>query len=133
MYEGGDILEVKCEDCGQSFPAFTFTADTDMVTHGCVALTGTQRKDIVLTMMRPGETAEDINRRIGLSYKIVDIEREQARNKATASFQDFLKTYQPAKAIYKCIYCCNGHGMAIKGESKCEFMAHGTIEVRDAS
>ena len=132
MYEGGYISEVKCENCGESFPVFTFSADTDMVTHGCVALTGAQRKDIVLTMMRPDETSDDINRRVGGGYKVIDIEYDKVTNNATGSFQEFLKTYKPAKAIYKCIYC-DGRGSSIKEESKEEFMAHGTIEVRDAS
>lgn len=131
MYEGGYISEVKCENCGEFFPVFTFSADTDMFTHGCAALTGMQRKDIILTMMRPGETTDDLNRRVGSGYKVVDVEYEPAMNESTGSFQEFLKTYKPAKAVFKCIYC-DGRGSAIKEESKEEFMRHGTIEVRDA-
>lgn len=131
MYEGGYISEVKCEDCGRCFPVFTFMADTDMVTHGCVALTGTERQDLVLTTMRPNESIADINQRIGPGYKVVEVEYKQAQNKTTGRFQDFLKAYQFPKAIYKCIYC-GGEGIAIKEESKEEFMTHGAIEVRDA-
>jgi hypothetical protein len=131
MYEGGYVTQVKCEDCSRSFPVFTFSADTDMVTNGCIALTGREHQDIVLTMMRPSESPEDVNRRIGLGYKVVEVEYKPAKNKTTSGFQDFLKSYQPPRVMYKCIYC-EGTGAAIKEESKAEFMTHGTIQVRDA-
>jgi hypothetical protein len=103
-----------------------------MVTHGCTALTGMQSKDIVLTMMRPGESDEDVERRIGHGYRVHKIEYKQTKANAIGSFQDFRKTYQPAKPIYKCIYCGGNCGV-VKEESKEDFMAHGRIEVRDVS
>jgi hypothetical protein len=131
MYEGGYISEVKCGSCSETFPVFTFSADTDMLTHGCVALTGMQRKDIVLTMMQQGETTENIKLRIGLNYKIVAIRYEQIARETSCSFQDFLKTYRPLKATYSCIYC-EGDCVEIFEESKEEFLTRGIIEVRDA-
>jgi hypothetical protein len=132
MYEGGYITNVECTDCGESFPVFTFEADNDMVTAGCIALTGIEEKDIVLTTMAADETTEVVKQRIGHGYKVAKIEYQVPRSQpATGSFQDFLKIYKAPVPAYKCIFC-GGKTIAGMREEKEEFLKHGTIEVRDA-
>ncbi|WP_025565855.1 hypothetical protein [Psychromonas sp. SP041] len=127
MYQSGEVSISECNECGEVFPIFTFVADTDMVTNGCVALTGADNS-IVLTMSRANESISDIENRIGSNHKIVRATyvNEPANNRV--SFQEFRKTYKPAKPIYTCI-SCGGKSTVIKHQTKEQFLTYGKIQV----
>lgn len=72
MYQEGEFTIAKCTKCGETFPVFTFVADTDMVTSGCVALTGLGNK-VALTEQIANEADSEIEARIGSGYKIVKV------------------------------------------------------------
>lgn len=59
MYQEGEISICECTKCGVNFPVFTFVADTDMVTTGCIALPG-PHNNIALTMCGLDESIEAI-------------------------------------------------------------------------
>ncbi|UTW45414.1 hypothetical protein KFE80_00315 [bacterium SCSIO 12696] len=127
MYQEGEITISQCAKCGNKFPVFTFVADTDMVTAGCVALTGLSNS-IVLTMCEPNEGIEAIEARVGSSHKVVRVTYKNTPTNNVGSFQEFLKNHKPATPIYTCIYC-GGNAKAIKHETKEQFLRYGNIEV----
>ena len=127
MYQEGEISISECTKCGDNFPVFTFVADTDMVTTGCVALTG-PKNSIVLTMFGPDESIEAVEAKVGLSHKVVRASYEEEPTNKAESFQEFLKTYKPAKPIYTCIHC-GGNAHVIKQETKELFLGYGNIKV----
>ncbi len=131
MYQEGGITISECTKCGDKFPVFTFVADTDMVTTGCVALTGPSNS-IVLTMCGPNESIEAIEARVGSNHKVVRASYEKELTNKVSSFQDFLKTYKPATPIYTCIHC-GGNSTVIKHETKEQFLGYGNIMVLNDS
>ncbi len=131
MYQEGEITIAECSECKEAFPVFTFVADTDMVTSGCIALTSKDKK-IALSMQSNNETQKEIESRVGSTFKIVAVRHESDKSNQGESFQQFLKTYKPAKAIYTCIYCgSSAYGM--KTETKEQFLTHGELEVINGS
>jgi hypothetical protein len=87
MYQEGEISIAQCSKCQESFPVFTFVADTDMITYGCVALTGID-KSIALTMQAANESNEQLESRAGSNYRIIRVKYQetpthQPRNKRT--------------------------------------------------
>ena len=104
MYQEGIIRTSKCEDCDQEFPVFIFVADTDMVTSGCISLTGLD-KSIALTELGPNETEAEAEFRLGENYKGVEVRYDEHPAPKNLSFQEFRKTYNPLTPIYTCIYC----------------------------
>ena len=132
MYQEGEIIISKCKKCRESFPVFSFVADTDMVTFGCVALTGKGNK-IALTMQGANETDSETETRIGSEYKIVQVRYINEEFSAKGiSFQEFRKVYNPPIPIYSCIYC-GADAETIKTETKDQFLAYGKIEVVNVS
>ena len=131
MYQEGDITISECTECGERFPVFIFVADTDMVTTGCVALTG-KSNDIILAIQGPEESLQDIEVRAGSNHKIVGATYEASAAAQTGSFQKYLKSYQPAVPTYTCVYC-GGSAKVIKHETKEQFLNYGTIEVLNGS
>jgi hypothetical protein len=127
MYQEGEISINECSKCGGQFPVFTFVADTDMVTNGCIALTG-QDNSIVLTMGGLNESYDDIEARVASNHKVVKIQFETESSNSNGSFQEFLKTYNPPTPTYTCIYC-GGNAKTIKHETKEQFLSYGKIEV----
>ena len=133
MFSDGQVNHVQCEECGESFPVYIFVADTDMPILGWVALTGTTDKDIVLAQLSSTESEAALAKLIGPNYKHVKVSfQEQAAGPTIGNFQDFLKTYKPAKATYGCIYC-GGHAFETRTESQQDFMVHGKIGVRSGT
>ena len=130
MYQEGKVRISKCSECSEEFPVFIFVADTDMVTSGCVSLTGLD-KTIALTMCEPDETEADIELRLGENYKKIDVRYVEHPVPNNLSFQEFQKVYKPTTPIYKCIYC-GGDATEIKQETKEQFLSHGKIEVYNA-
>ena len=128
MFQEGEIDIAECRKCKEVFPVFIFTGDTDMITIGCIALTGVN-KDIVLTQQKFPENQSEIEGRIGPGYKIVDVRYvNNSKTKAGMSFQAFRKAYKPPTPIYTCIYC--GSDSIVKShESKEQFLKHGEIRV----
>jgi hypothetical protein len=129
MYQEGKISIVKCKSCGEEFAAFTFVAVTDMVTSGCVALTGYGFK-IALTMQKGNERIEEIESRIGSGYKIVSVKFVKISIPDGLSFQEFSKLDNPYNAIYSCIRC-GSDSYVIRTEEKEKFLTYGEIEVVD--
>ena len=127
MYQEGEISISECTKCGENFPVFIFVADTDMITTGCVALTGPSNS-IVLTMRSPEESIEVIEAKVGSSHKVVRASYEKEPAKKASSFQAFLKTYKPAIPVYTCIHC-GGNARLIRRETKSQFLSYGNIKV----
>jgi len=128
MYQDGDIDITECRKCNESFPVFIFSGDTDMITMGCIALTGL-KKDIVLTQQKFSESKSEIESRIGSGYKKVDVRyADNSKAKAGMLFQEFRKADKPLTPIYTCIYC--GADSIVKyHESKEQFLVHSEIKV----
>lgn len=132
MYEEGEIQVAKCKKCGESFPVFIFVADTDMVTTGCVSLTGKGNK-IVLTMQTASESGQETEVRVGLGYKMVQVRYlDEGPSAKGMSFQEFRKVYKPPTPIYSCI-SCGSDSEVIKTETKSQFLTYGNIEVVNGS
>ena len=132
MYQEGQIAIAKCNKCGQTFPVFTFVANTDMVTTGCVALTGPGNK-IVLAEQTENEVESEIEARIGSGYKIVKARFiDKGPSAKGMSFQEFRNVYKPPIPIYSCINCGDDSDV-IKTETKEQFLVYGKIEVRGGS
>jgi hypothetical protein len=132
MYQEGEITIVQCKKCKESFPVFTFVADTDMVTIGCTSLSAKGDK-IALTMQQPNETDSSIEARVGSGYKMVQVRYVgNSPSQKGMSFQDFRKNYKPATPIYSCINCYSDTE-ALKTETKEQFLTYGTIEVVNGS
>ncbi len=129
MYQEGEIKIIKCESCGEVFPDFTFIADTDMTTEGCVSLTG-QRNNIVLTEQRGDESIKEIESRIGSNCKVLNVRFIETKTPQGLSFQDFLKDNKPPTAVYSCIKC-GSESLVIKQETKEQFLTHGELVVID--
>ena len=127
MYQEGEISISECTKCGDEFPVFIFVADTDMVTTGCVALTGPSNS-IVLAMCGPEESIEAVETKVGSSHRVVRATYEKQPTNKAGSFQEFLKTYKPATPIYTCIHC-GGNATVIRHETKEQFLGYGSIEV----
>jgi hypothetical protein len=128
MYQEGDVRIVQCKKCKETFPVFTFVADTDMVTMGCISLSAKGNK-IALTMQQSNEKDSNLEARVGFGYKIVAVRYEDKNPSAKGvSFQDFLKTYKPATSIYSCINC-GSDSEFLKFETKEQFLTYGTIKV----
>jgi hypothetical protein len=124
----GLVEHVQCHDCGQTFPAYLFVADTDMATSGWVAFTGTRDKDIVLARCSPDCPWDGV---AGPDYKRVKVAFDaHAVAGERAGFQHFLADYTPPKATYECIYC-GGRAFGTRTESRRDFMVHGTLATRD--
>ena len=131
MYQEGEVKTTKCTECGESFPVFTFVSDTDMVTFGCVALTG-QDKSIILTEHRSHESLKELEARVGLNYKVVNEQYINSPISKGISFQKYLKEYEPNTVIHTCIYC-GSNCRVVKQETKEQFLAYGKIEVLNVS
>lgn len=132
MYQEGQITIAKCRKCGNEFSVFTFVADTDMVTAGCVALSG-PGNNIVLTEQDANESDSDIEARIGNGDGIVQVRYANSNQTPKGlSFQSFQKAHKPPVPIYSCINC-GSDADEIKIETKEQFLAHGKIEVRHGS
>jgi hypothetical protein len=127
MYQSGEVSISECNKCGEVFPVFIFVADTDMVTNGCVALTGPDNS-IVLTLIKPDESLTELENHIGLNHKVVHATYVNEPINKKASFQEFRKTYKPAKPIYTCI-SCGGESTVIKHQTKEQFLSYGKIQV----
>lgn len=132
MYQKGEVTIAQCKKCKETFPVFTFVADTDMATMGCISLSAKGNK-IALTMQQSNETDSNIEARVGSGYKVVRV-RYEDNNPSTKgmSFQAFRKVYKPATPIYSCINCCSD-SETLKTETKEQFLASGTIEVVNGS
>jgi hypothetical protein len=132
MYQEGEVTIAQCQKCKETFPVFTFFADTDMVTIGCTSLTAKGNK-IALTMQKPNEANSDIEARIGSGYKVILVRYDDKNlSNINMSFQTFLQKYKPAKPVYTCINC-GSDSEAIKIETKEQFLTYGTIKVVNGS
>jgi DNA-directed RNA polymerase subunit M/transcription elongation factor TFIIS len=132
MYQEGEIRVCECERCGERFPDFTFVADTDMVTIGCVSLTAPGHR-VALTEQRPGESMVEVEERIGAGFRSVPVRfTTSSTSKTSLSFQQLRKQYKPPVPIFSCIKC-GGDSHVIRNESKEEFLRYGTIEVYEIS
>lgn len=123
MYEEGEITKAKCTSCGESFPVFTFIADTDMPTIGCLSFTTTS-KSIILAQQLPGESLSTIEERIGPNVHHVFVRYKGEVAPCGLSFQEFRKVYKPPTPIYRCIYC-GGDALGTHTVSKEQFLACG--------
>ncbi len=56
----------------------------------------------------------------------------EAPIQAGLSFQEFHQVYKAPEPIYSCI-TCGGDSTVAKKETKEEFLAHGSIEIREIS
>ena len=118
----------RCGTCGESFPVFTFCADTDMLTVGCIALTAPGHR-LALTMQRPNERLGEIEARVGRGYKVVGVRYVDSSPVAHGmSFQEFRKLYHPPEPVYRCISCSSDSSHE-RVETKEQFLTHGHIEV----
>lgn len=131
MYQEGELAISECQRCHETFPVFTFVADTDMATIGCVALTAPGHR-VALTEQRSGETIAEVEERVGAGFRSVPVHYIDTSVKAGLSFQEFRKQYTPPVPIYSCIKC-GGDSRVIRKESKEEFLGYGTIEVCEVS
>ncbi len=132
MYQEGRVSIVKCKTCMDSFPVFTFVADTDMLTSGCVALSAKGNK-IILTMQATNETDSEVENRIGSNYKMVPVRYlDNGPSPVGMSFQEFRKVYRPRKAVYSCL-SCGSDSEIVKTETKEQFLTYGKIEVTNYS
>lgn len=127
VYQQGEIIIAECTKYVETFPVFIFVADTDMVTDGCIALTGTDNS-IVLTMHNHNESIEEVEARVGSNHRVVSVTYKHEPNENKSSFQDFLKTHKPPTEIYTCIYC-GGNSKVLKCETKQQFLSYGNIKV----
>ncbi|UPR24859.1 hypothetical protein ITG08_13215 [Vibrio cyclitrophicus] len=127
MYQEGEISICICSKCHGEFPVYTFVGDTDMVTSGCVALSG-ENNSIILTMRNSNESVEAIESRVGLNHKIVEVSYKNNNVGKIGTFQEFQKTYKPATQLYKCIKCGN-MAKVVKHETKKQFTSYGNIAV----
>lgn len=127
MYQEGEIEISKCQRCHEMFPVFTFVADTDMLTAGCVALTALGNR-IALTEQRPDETINEIEARVGVGFKSVSVYYIDTPIKPNLSFSEFRKRYKPPMPIYSCIKC-GGNSKVVRKETRKEFLGYGTITV----
>ena len=128
MFQEGKVAISQCENCNAIFPVFTFAADTDMVTTGCVALTAPGNR-VLLTKLKPGEPISAVEERIGESFRLVSVRYFEHPVETGVSFQEFQKRYAPPEPIYSCI-SCGGDSRAIETKTKEDFLKSGTIEVR---
>lgn len=127
MHQEGEIEISQCQRCYEMFPVFTFVADTDMVTVGCVALTALGNQ-IALTEQRPDETIDELEARVGVGFKSVPVYYIDTLITPGLSFSEFRKRYKPPMPIYSCI-TCGGDSNVVRKESKKEFLCYGTIIV----
>lgn len=124
----GYITKVRCRTCGEGFPVFTFSADTDMVTNGLVSLTRTDNKNIGIALALQGESWRLVQARVGAPYRVSQAAFTHQNGKPGVSFQEFRKSYQLPVASYTCIFCA-GVAEAVGTESVAEFESHSKIEV----
>jgi len=137
------ILWLISESTGKRFPTASFSADTDIVTTGWVALTGTGNHDIVITTLTDdelGDTMTDtrgylrLESRINAQLERTDlvccwltavVEPTYDVDVATLSFQAFRKLYRPPQLFYRDIYSADGRAGVDKEVSRRTFERQG--------
>jgi len=122
----GYVTQVHCTSCGESFPVFTLSADTDMVTDGLVPLTSVTTKDIALVAASPSQPIESLLSRVGVDYRYSSVSAVPVQA-AGLPFQEFLELPRQLPS-YSCIFC-NGSAQVIGQESVQQFEAHNKVMV----
>jgi hypothetical protein len=113
------ILWLKSQTTGKRFPVVVFSADTDMVTEGWVALTSIERPEIVVTQMTAEEYQSGgepsgylqvetrVNGVLGRSDLkcswLVRVEETGPSGKGL-SFQEFCRVSQPPRLFFRDVF-----------------------------
>ena len=131
MYQEGEIVISQCKRCDATFPVFIFVADTDMPITGCIALTAPGNR-VLLTEQMPEESASEVEERVGEGFRSVPVRYIEHPVDPGLSFQEFRKRYKAPEPIYSCI-SCGGDSKVVEKKTKEDFLADGTIDVREIS
>lgn len=136
----GKVVWLKSLSTNRLFPVVTFSGDTDMATAGLIALTSTNRSEVVITEMTADERDDDKNgdarceKRINHVLQRSDLrharllrvgEVGQAPN--GLSFDEFLRQHSPLLCIYRDIYDLAGEAVQSFEQSFEEFKARDGI------
>ncbi len=124
----GYVTRVRCRQCGEDFPVFSLSADTDMVIQGLVSLTRTDNRNIAIAMAGPGESLEDVQNRMSPPYRASRLSFSKHPLESGVPFQEFRKHYRPPNVSYSCIFC-DGEADPFATESVSEFELHSRIEM----
>jgi hypothetical protein len=132
------ILWLESKSCGKRFPVVLFSADTDMATAAWVALTSTERPEVVVTQMTVEEYNANergfplVEARVNRSLSRTDLRHvplirveDTAPGDKGQTFQEFKKTYRPRKCIYRDIYDPRGEAEEKTRESREHFESAG--------
>lgn len=100
-YQGlGNVTNVRCRQCGEGFPVFTFSSDTDMPIHGLASLTRTDTKDLAIARTLPGESMQALQDRVGGTYRVSVPSIVQHPGPCGVSFRQFRESYRPPTITY---------------------------------
>jgi hypothetical protein len=114
----GMVQRVRCNTCAAGFPTFVFSGDTDMATHGLVAVTAVDTGALALGTATDEEYragylvsrrlfAERVSRELDHCMVAVDVARYEPHTPqaSSESFQQFREGYSPPEVIYACPVC----------------------------
>lgn len=140
----GEVAWVRCDHCGQEFPVFVPTGESDTVTQGIVGLTSRDNKEIYITELSVAEaemaskdiqrsakecerrTAAHLNRTdLRLPMLLEETHVNQQKAARALDFQAFLKTYKPSAVSYLCILCEQGKATVERSETVESFIGDG--------
>ncbi len=138
----GYVIWLKSRRTGRLFPSIVFSGDTDMATEGFIALTSTERVEIVVTEMTGPEwndqengdkaCARRVNQALGRTdLRAVRLLRAEETFEAPKgiSFQEYQRLYTPPRYVYSDIHDPKGgEADMVSEQSFGEFQAeNGTI------
>jgi hypothetical protein len=135
----GTVLKLHCSSCRKTFPHFSFSGDTDMVTLGLGSVTSCERNEVVLAEFSAGEWndlevdgAARFERRLRKLLDRDDLRvvrllavEETATVARGVSSQKFLKQYRPPNLVFSCANCEGGQSRPISEATVDEFEQGG--------
>lgn len=123
----GTVLTIRCRTCGEHYPHFEFSGDSDTLTDGLGSATSCEKKELVIAETTAAEDnfctsgivefeqrlARDLSRSDLHVIRLLRVERAPTVG-PTSSLREFMKHYVPNTLVFSCP-CCDG-GEAVKIE-----------------
>ena len=128
----GDVVTLRCEQCGTTFHHFVFSGDTDMATAGLGSLSSCLGNDVVISEMTATEwnAAESgqkafstrVSEALGRDLATVSLSAEETRKPFLSRL---FARRSPDVAGYACACCSGGRAREVRRAAVDQFQAEG--------